>query len=109
GSMPIGVTVNEKENLIYVSNSNDGTVSVINGKTNKEIGKPVAVTSGELIPGGCENFGACTRGSAPHDIQYNPNTGKLYVVSLGDGWLTILDAHGKAVCTPMEDMPDMCM
>ncbi|MDO9105377.1 MAG: YncE family protein [Methylovulum sp.] len=109
GSMPIGITVNEKENLIYVSNSNDGTVSVINGKTNKEIGKPVAVTSGELIPGGCENFGACTRGSAPHDIHYNPNTGKLYVVSLGDGWLTILDAHGKAVCTPMEDMPDMCM
>ncbi len=109
GSMPIGITVNEQENLIYVSNSNDGTVSVINGKTNKEMGKPVAVTSGELIPGGCENFGACTRGSAPHDIHYNPNTGTLYVVSLGDGWLTMLDAHGKEVCTPMEDMPDMCM
>lgn len=109
GSMPIGITVNEKENLIYVSNSNDGTVSVIDGKTNKEIGKPVAVTSGELIPGGCENFGECIRGSAPHDIQYNPNTSKLYVVSLGDGWLTILDAHGKAVCVPMKGMSDMCM
>src|SRR5690242_3194091 len=60
GTRPDFVTVNLATNLIYSSNSGDGTVSVIDGATN-------TVTA------------TITVGGFPQGIAANPATNKIYV------------------------------
>ncbi|TAN46529.1 MAG: YncE family protein [Methylococcaceae bacterium] len=101
GSMPLGpIGVNEDKHLVYVASSNDGTVITINGKTNKVVGEPVHITTGPLVPGGCANFGACTQGSSAQNVIYNPKTDRLYVVSLADAWLMVLQGQGSKTAAP---------
>lgn len=92
GSMPIGdIGVNQAKNQMYVANSNDGTVSVINGRTNTVIGSPVQVTSGKLLPDGCFDFGACTSGSAARSVLFSKKTQKLFIDSTRDKTISVVE------------------
>ncbi|SJM90057.1 YncE family protein [Crenothrix polyspora] len=96
GSMPLGpIGVNEATNQFYVASSNDGTIITLDGKTNKVAGADVPVTTGFLVPAGCANFGACTKGSSAQNVIYNKATDKLYTVSLADGWVMVLKSQGS--------------
>lgn len=109
GSMPIGpIGVNAADNRMYVANSNDGTISVINGKTNKVLGKPVPVTTGKLMPDGCFDFGLCKSGSAPRGVLFNQSTKKLYVESAHDKWISVLDATPLVDCVLKPGKTDEC-
>lgn len=110
GSMPIGdLAVNEKRNRIYVANSNDGTISAINGKTSKVIGEPIPVTTGKLMPDGCFDFGLCTSGSAPRGILFSPKSQRLFVESAHDNWISVLDESPFSNCVPKPGHPDECL
>lgn len=92
GSMPIGnIGVDQKKNRMYVANSNDGTVSVINGKTNAIEGSPVLVTSGKLLPDGCFDFGVCTSGSAARSALFSPKTNKLFIDAAHDKKISVVE------------------
>lgn len=109
GSMPLGpIGVNEAANQAYVANSNDGTISVIDGAANKVLGKPVPVTTGKLVPDGCYNFGVCTRGSAASGVLYNRKTGKMYVESAQDKWISVVEAAPKLSCVQRPNSPGAC-
>jgi YVTN family beta-propeller protein len=45
GNKPLGIDVTPDGKYVYVTNSNDGTVSVINTATNTVLGAPIAVGS----------------------------------------------------------------
>lgn len=109
GSMPIGpIGVNVTDNQLYVSNSNDGTISVIDGNTDQVLGKPIPVTTGKLMPDGCFDFGLCTSGSAPRGVLYNRNTKKIYVESAHDKWISVLNATPQVSCIPKPGKPGEC-
>src|SRR5919112_1991383 len=61
GKTPVGIAVDPNTNRIYVSNSNNNTVSVIDGATNRVIGDPIPV------------------GEGPFGIAVDPNTNRIYV------------------------------
>jgi len=92
GSMPIGdIGVDQKRNRMYVANSNDGTISVIDGKTNAVIGSPVMVTSGKLLPDGCLDFFVCTSGSAARSALFSAKTKKLFIDALHDKTISVVE------------------
>ena len=63
---------------VYVTNSSDGTVSVINEATS-------AVTA--TIPVGSE----------PDGVAVDPAAGTVYVTNYGDGTVSVIDAATRAV------------
>ena len=63
---PVGVAVNPSTNLIYAVNEESGTVSVINGASNRV----VATVSTESMGG-----------TLPFDVAVNPSTNLIYVAS----------------------------
>ncbi|MFE4258385.1 prepilin-type N-terminal cleavage/methylation domain-containing protein [Streptomyces sp. NPDC056883] len=79
---PVDLAVDEKANRVYVvSSANNGTVTVIDGKTDKQIGAPVDVS-----------------GAAPNPtrIAINSGTGQVYVG--GTNGVAIIDtANGNQV------------
>lgn len=92
GSMPMGdIGVDQKRDRMYVTNSNDGTISVINGKSNTILGGPVQVTSGKLLPDGCFDFGACTSGSAARSALFSAKTNKLFIDAVHDKTLSVVE------------------
>lgn len=110
GSMPIGnIAVSERRNRVYVANSNDGTISAINGATNRVIGTPIPVTTGKLMPDGCFDFGLCTSGSAPRGILFNPKIEKMFVESAHDQWISVLDESPLSNCVPKPGRPRECL
>lgn len=94
GSMPIGdIGVDVKRNRMYVANSNDGTISVINGKTNTILGNPVMVTSGKLLPDGCLDFFVCTSGSAVRSALFSAKAKKLFIDSVHDKTISVVELN----------------
>ncbi len=92
GSMPIGtIGVDQKRNRMYVANSNDGTMSVIDGKPNPVLGSPVKVTSGKLLPDGCFDFGVCTSGSAARSALFSAKTSKLFIDAVHDKTISVVE------------------
>ncbi len=71
GKSPIDVAVNPSSSLVYVTNIESGTVSVIDGITN-------TVSSTIKV------------GSIPYAIAVNPETNMTYVTDLGDGSISML-------------------
>ena len=71
GGLPISVTVNPPTGDVYVTNFNDGTVSVISGRTN-------TVTT--TIP----------VGNGPVGVAVNPPTGAVYVTNIGDDTVSVI-------------------
>ena len=71
GEFPSSVTVNPNTNLVYVTNSSNETVSVIDGKTNT-VTKTVTV------------------GALPVGVAVNPNTNLIYVTNANDNSISII-------------------
>jgi YVTN family beta-propeller protein len=53
GKLPIGVAVTPDGSKLYVANSGDGNVSVIDTATNTVIGSPISVGSSQPLEGRC--------------------------------------------------------
>jgi YVTN family beta-propeller protein len=73
GKTPVGIAVDPNTNRIYVSNSNNNTVSVIDGATNRVIGDPIPV------------------GEGPRGIAVDPNTHLVYVTNPGSNTVSVID------------------
>jgi YVTN family beta-propeller protein len=116
GNDPRGVAYNGDDNLIYVANYVDGTVSVINGAT---YGVAATITGVVGAHGVAYDSGhglvyvtkrdsnelavidASTNtvsqtipvGNQPHGVAYNPTSHKIYVANYGGNSVTIIDAN----------------
>src|SRR5689334_11253548 len=73
GNGPGGIAINPATGKLYVANSQDNTVSVIDSSTNQVVGKPIPV------------------GDNPVGIAFNPATGKLYVSNFYDHTVSVID------------------
>jgi len=73
GKTPVGIAVDPNTNRIYVSNSHNNTVSVIDGATNRVIGDPIPV------------------GEGPRGIAVDPNTHLVYVTNPGSNTVSVID------------------
>ncbi|WP_406142067.1 prepilin-type N-terminal cleavage/methylation domain-containing protein [Streptomyces sp. NBC_01089] len=74
GTTPVDLTVDEKANRVYVVAQGSNDVTVIDGKTDAAIGKPIDVSSAV---------------SSPTRIAVDPGTGRVYVG--GKGGVAIID------------------
>jgi YVTN family beta-propeller protein len=93
GSIPAGIALNRKTNTVYVANYGDGSLSVIDAKTNEVVGSPVLVGSGAPKPAGCTIFRICTitNGAVPNSVRVNEETDRIYIPNSNDGTVTVLD------------------
>ena len=73
GASPVGLAVTPDGSRVYVVNSADGTVSVIDTASNTISVLPIAV------------------GGAPSDIAISPDGRRVYVVNHGDSTVSIVD------------------
>jgi YVTN family beta-propeller protein len=78
GTNASSVAVNPETNMIYVSNLDSGTVSVINGSTNS-IASTVNV------------------GDGPTSIAVNPKTNTIYLLCYDNSRLCVLDGNDKSI------------
>jgi YVTN family beta-propeller protein len=78
GSGPYGVAVNPSTNTVYVANTSNNSVSVINGSTN-------TVTSTVAV------------GSLPVAVAVNPSTNTVYVANSSDNSVSVINGSTKAV------------
>src|SRR2546425_4792787 len=78
GSHPFGIGVNTASNMIYVANTNDNTVSVINGATNTVI---------QTIP---------VR-AAPTGVGVNPTTNLIYVANTNNNTVSVISGETNTV------------
>src|SRR5205814_2130305 len=78
GSSPAAVGVNPNTNRIYVANTNNNNVSVIDGSTNSVIAT-VAV------------------GSVPIGVGVNPNTNRIYVANINNNTVSVIDGGTNSV------------
>lgn len=85
---PVAIAVNSDTNMLYVTNTNDDTVTVIDGDTNKII-KSIKV------------------GSEPHVLSINQETNTIYVTNLGSNEVTVIDGTTNTEITniPVGDSP----
>jgi YVTN family beta-propeller protein len=81
GNTPRGIAVNTVTHLVYVTNYNDNTVSVING-TNK-----ASITVSAPL----------TVGANPYAVAVNSVTNFVYVGNKGGGTLTVIDGSQNSV------------
>ena len=72
GNTPTNIDVNPITKLVYVTNMQDNSVSVIDGKTN-------SVMKGDI-----------QLGNTPTNIDVNPITNLLYVTSLNSNSVSLL-------------------
>ena len=77
GTAPYAEAVNPVTNKVYVSNTGDGSVSVLD---------PV---SGSMV--------SVKVGSIPRGIAVNPTTNKIYVANYGDNSVSVVDGTNNAV------------
>jgi YVTN family beta-propeller protein len=80
GANPVGVAINTFGNRIYVTNANDGTLSVINGFDNTVLR-------------------TITVGSTPWGVAVNPQGTKVAVANLDGPGVSIIDTNTNAVTT----------
>jgi YVTN family beta-propeller protein len=80
GAAPEAVSVNPATNIAYVANYNDGTVSVIDGKTNTVLSN-------------------ITVGNGPNAVSVNPATNIAYVGNYNDGTVSVIDGKTNKVIT----------
>jgi YVTN family beta-propeller protein len=116
GNDPRGVAYNEDDDLIYVANYGDDTVSVINGVT-YSVTQVIAGVVGangvaydsdhRLVYVTNQSIDALTIisattntivetipvGDQPHGVAYNPTSHKIYVANYGGNSVTIIDAN----------------
>ena len=130
GNDPRGVAYNEDDNLIYVANNGDGTVSVINGET-YSVTKVITGVTGANGVAYDSNHGlvyvtnqsintltvisATTNtiietipvGDQPNGVAYNPTANKIYVANYADDTVTIINADTMSISTtvPTGDEP----
>jgi YVTN family beta-propeller protein len=79
GKTPVAMAVDPVKNKIYVVNSGDDTVSVIDGRTYTKIVKDIKV------------------GNGPRAIAENEPTNKMYVANSADGTVSVIDAEVNKV------------
>ncbi len=81
------IAVNSNTDMIYVADSKNNLVNVIDGKTNSVVNK-IAV------------------GTSPFDVGINQNTNKIYVVNSGDNTVSVIDGNtsSTAPSTPQNLM-----
>ena len=94
-AIPVGTTarflsINKVTNTIYVSNRDDGTLSVINGGT-----------CNRTVHTGCSATPPTTTvGNVPQQIAVDEVSNTIYVVNQGDGTMSVIDGtHCKGTDT----------
>ncbi|HYL67470.1 MAG TPA: fibronectin type III domain-containing protein [Nitrosopumilaceae archaeon] len=117
GSNPYGVDVNSNTNKIYVANYGSGTVSVINGSTDKVVNtigasnpfrlavNPITNqiyltdSSGLVVIDGATNSVVSTipLGGQPWGVAVNTNTNKIYVTNRGSNSVFVIDGSTNKV------------
>ena len=130
GSDPRGVAYNSDDNLIYVANYGDNTVSVISGATYGVVATINGVAGAHGVAYDSEHslvyvtqrdsaqlavIDASTNtvsltipvGNQPHGVAYNPTSHKVYVANYADDTVTIIDANTMSALTtvPTGDEP----
>ncbi|WP_165693793.1 Ig-like domain-containing protein, partial [Mycolicibacterium diernhoferi] len=84
GNGPWGITVAPNGTRVYVANSNDGTVSVINTATNSIVGAPIRV------------------GLTPIGVAVSPDGSRVYVTNHDGDTLSVIDtATNQVVGAPI--------
>src|SRR5437016_1433994 len=78
GTEPLGVAADAMTNTIYVANAMDGTVSVINGRTN-------TVTATVDV------------GGVPVGVAADPKTSTVYVTNSLDGTVSVINGRTNTV------------
>lgn len=111
GVGPYNLWVNSATNLLYVSNWGSRSITVVDGTTNSVMGSillpypPNGITGSEgtnriyvadsnsvLVIDGFTNLvvDSATFGTLPVMEWFNPETGRLYVTDMLDGWVYVL-------------------
>ena len=80
GDNPQDITINPKTNLLYVTNFNSNTTSVIDGKTNKVL----------------TNIGV---GAHPTGVAVNPTANMIYVANMDSNTTSVIDGETDKVLT----------
>jgi YVTN family beta-propeller protein len=116
GNDPRGVAYNDDDNVIYVANNFDGTVSVINGETYSVTKVITGVVGANGVAYDSDHglvyvtnqsidtltvISATTNtivetlpvGDQPNGVAYNPTSHKVYVANYGGNSVTIVDAN----------------
>lgn len=116
GNDPRGVAYNDDDNLIYVANNGDGTVSVINGVTYGVTKVITGVVGANGVAYDSDHglvyvtnqsidtltvISATTNtivktipvGDQPNGVAYNPTSHKVYVANYAGNSVTIIDAN----------------
>ena len=79
----LAVGVNPNTNRVYVTNYDNGTVTVLDGATNSVI---------TTVP----------TGNRPNDVGVNPNTNRIYVPNNASGNVTVIDGATNTVIAASE-------
>ena len=93
GAAPYQVAVDETTDTIYVGNSGDNTVSVINGD----------VCNGTDTSGCNQTWPIVTVGASPQALAVNPSNDTVYVANRSDNTVSVIDtlhcnAHDSSGC-----------
>ena len=128
GGNPFGLAVDPLTNTIYVANSYDNTVSVINGTTNTAtstitVGSgPTGVAVNPLtntiyvanqyshtvsVINGATNTVTSTIdvGSSPVDVAVNPSTNTIYVANFGSNTISVINGATNTVTSTIARGP----
>jgi YVTN family beta-propeller protein len=88
GAGPVSIAVDSSNGRAYVASAGDGTVSVIDGKTDSVLA-------------------TLSIGSHPYSIAADSALGKIYVSRTYSKGLTVIDAATNAVSEPKTGSPDL--
>ena len=78
GRLPTSLSFNSNKNLIYVTNTNSNTVSVIDANTNKVIDTVLVEKN-------------------PQNVKYVADTNSIYVANYGSSTISVIDANTNKV------------
>jgi YVTN family beta-propeller protein len=92
GSYPDAAAFDPADNLLYVANRVDSTLTVIDTKTNRVIGSPIQVGTGE-----------------PYCLVYDPRNGFIYSGNAGAGNVSIIDGATGAFVSPGVKVAGDCL
>ena len=81
GNVPLFIGINKITNTIYVSNSIDNTLSVIDGAT----------CNGQITSGCMQPQPTTPVGAAPYQVAVDETTDTIYVVNQGDNTVSVIN------------------